>query len=61
MTCGTCKHHLHDETNQQDRNMAALNYKLCSKSEDQLRQCRYLHVNAKACRMYKSVAESGKL
>ena len=61
MTCGTCKHHLHDENNPQDRGMAAQNYKLCAKSDDQLRLCRYLHVNAKACRMYKSVAVIGKL
>lgn len=52
MTCGTCKHHHYDVNNPQDRRMSELGWKLCNRSEDQMKAARYLHVNAQACGKY---------
>lgn len=52
MTCLTCKHHWSDVNNPQDRKMAELGWKLCNRSDDKLKNGRYLHVNAQACIKY---------
>lgn len=62
MTCGTCKYHLHDENNTQDKRMSELGWKLCAKSDDQMKNARYFHENHEACVKYnKRVALNGKL
>jgi len=54
MTCGKCKFHVSDINNSQDRKMAELGYKLCSKSEDKMRPYRFLNENARACGKYEA-------
>jgi hypothetical protein len=48
-TCGNCNFHVSDVNNPQDRKMAELGYKLCSKSDDKMRPYRFLGDNSKAC------------